>query len=67
MNFVIITKTLCIQLEKGRQTPQNSYKNNCFREFFCNSFGQEASILVVFDPLVPAGNSLELEKLAMLE
>ena len=43
INFVFITKTLCIQLEKARQTPQKYYKNNCFRELFCNNFGQDGS------------------------
>ena len=39
-NFVIITKTLCIQLKQTRERPQKHYKNNCFRKLFCN-FGQD--------------------------
>ena len=42
-NFVIITKTLCVQLEKARKRPQNYYKNYCFRELFCNNFGQDGT------------------------
>ena len=35
------TKTLCIQLEKARKGPQKYYKNNSFRELFCNNFGRD--------------------------
>ena len=43
INFVIITKTLRIQLEKARKGPQKYYKNNCFRELFCNTFGHDGT------------------------
>ena len=43
INFVIITKTLCIQLKQTRERPQKYYKNNCFRELFCNNFGQDGT------------------------
>ena len=43
INFVIITKRLCIQIEKTRKRPQKYYKNNCFRELFCNNFGQDGN------------------------
>ena len=41
MNCVITTNTLCIQLEKARKRPQKYYNKNCFRELFCNNFGQD--------------------------
>ena len=28
---------------QGRDRPQKCYKNNCFREFFCNNFGQDGT------------------------
>ena len=34
INFVIITKTRCIQLKQTRERPQKYYRNNGFREFF---------------------------------
>ena len=43
INFVIITKALCIQLEEARKIPQKYHKNNCFRELLCNNFGQDGS------------------------
>ena len=43
INFVIITKTLCIQLKQTRERPQKYYNNNCFGEFFCNNFGQDGT------------------------
>ena len=41
INFVIISKTLCIQLKQTRERPQKHYKNNCSGELFCNNFGQD--------------------------
>ena len=43
INLVIITKTLCIRLKKTRERPQKYYKNNCFKELFCNNFGQDGT------------------------
>ena len=45
IKFVIITKALCIQLEKARKRPQKYYNNNnnCFRGLFCNNFGQDGT------------------------
>ena len=40
INYVIIPKTLCIQLDKTRKGPQQYYKNSCFRELFYNNCGQ---------------------------
>ena len=45
IHFVMIAKTLCIQLKQTRERPQKYYKNSCFREFFCNNFGQEITTL----------------------
>ena len=43
INFVIITTTLCIQLKQTRERPPKYYKNNCFRELFCNNFGHDGT------------------------
>ena len=53
INFVIATKTLCIQLKNQKKTTKilqkiivsGNYfvKNNCFRELFCNNFGQDGT------------------------
>ena len=43
INFVIIAKTLCIQLKQTRERPQKYHKKNCFRELFCNNFGQDGT------------------------
>ena len=48
INFVTITKTLCIQLNQTRERPQTYYKNNCFRELFCNNFAQDGSVFASF-------------------
>ena len=44
INFVIITKTRCIQLERATKRPPKYHKNNCFRELFCNNFGQDGTL-----------------------
>ena len=44
INFVMITKLICIQLKQTRETPPKHYKNNCFRELFCNNFGQDGTV-----------------------
>ena len=40
-NFVIIS----IQLKQTRGRPPKNCKNKCFREFFCNNFGQDEEYL----------------------
>ena len=51
IKFVILTKTLCIWLEHSRKRPQKYYKTNCFRDLFCNNFGQDGTHLP--DPPCP--------------
>ena len=51
INFVIITKALCIQLKQTRERPPPKYKNNCFRELFCNNIGQDGRSLLTFTVL----------------
>ena len=43
-SFCNYYKTLCIQLEKTGKRPQTYYKNNCFRQLFCNNFGQDGTL-----------------------
>ena len=52
INFVIITKTLCIQLKPTRERPRKHYKNNCFRELSCNNFGQDGYVIFLYRFLI---------------
>ena len=63
MNFVIITKTLCIQLKQTRERPQKHYKKNCFRVLFCNNFAQDGKVQGAKVPFgkVPFGTPQTLE------
>ena len=38
-HFCNYYKALCIQLDRTRKRAQKHYKNNCFRELFCNHVG----------------------------
>ena len=44
INSVIVTKTFCIQQKQIRERPQRYYKNKCFRELYCNNFGQDGTM-----------------------
>ena len=39
--------TLHSAKKQARERPQKHYKNNCFREVFCNNFGQDGRCLAV--------------------